>query len=113
MKWIIKCFEFIFRKHVMALENFRDENGKFKPELISDGYVLLDYENKPICICVCANGVWLTFPFSEILDKELADILKEKYTTRYLKVLIEIQDKFEADLLYREEILKKSKTIRY
>lgn len=113
MKSLKIIFNWIFGKGAMALENYRDEKGNLKAEEISEGYVLLDYSGNPLCICVCAGGVWVTItPYNQSLDKELATLLKGKYTTRHLKWLVEIQDKFEADLLTREELLKNSKTNR-
>lgn len=116
MKWLRIFFErmiSIFRKIEMPLSHCRDANGNLNPELIKEAYVLFDYENKPICICVLANGVWVTLPFSEQLDNELKAILTGgRYTNRYLSALIEIQDKYEADLLERNAIMSNSKKNR-
>lgn len=114
MKWFLKFILNVFRKKIMALDEYRTESGDLNPEIITEAYVLLDYENKPICICVLVNGAWVTFsPFDEKLDADLKKILKGgKYTDRYLSALIKIQDEFEEDILERRTLLNNSKTLR-
>lgn len=109
MKWYKKLYTWILRKKIMTLDAYRDNAGRLKSKEISEGYVLYDYNNKPIAIFVCANGVWLTIiPYDEGLDKELGALLGEKFSTRYLSGLTEIYDKFGEDLVERENLLKKA-----
>lgn len=111
-----KFLNWIFGNKVIATENYRNEKNKtyfVKNTEISEGYVLLDYSDNPLCICVCTNGDWVTITqYDPLFDKELCELLKDKYTTRRLKWLVEIQNKFESDLLTRKEMLKKSKASR-
>jgi len=109
MKWCRKIFYWLFGGGAMVLDVYRDDNGRLKPDEISEGYVLYDYNNKPIAIFVCANGVWLTIiPYDEGLDKELGLLLGEKFVSRNLEYLVEIQERFAADLAERKNILRKS-----
>lgn len=113
MRWFFKIILNLLKRKKMILDEFREENGELDPEVISEAYVLFDYENNPICICVCVKGTWFTFtPFDEKLDSDLKKTLGNKYTNRYLSELIKIQDEFGADLLARSDLLNKSKKIR-
>jgi hypothetical protein len=62
---------------------------------ISEGYVLIGEDGKNIVICVCVNGEWISFPYTEELNNELGELLKDKFTSLYLHAMVEMQKKYE------------------